>query len=930
MKKEEKGKVGRPKLADKELIKKASFLVGASIICIVILTIIGINVLTNPTDKMQAKVHLVNNGGSGTYCYVDNSNNSDMIIIGDSRMLDLCASPKKYKASYITLVSGSYINNTYRIDSNARLKRIKNYIDKTVKKHGGARVYVVSTINDNYYSIDKQINGQLNLVKKLKKYNNKISIYATGLIKTRDEKNGRYIKYNNALKNKASKSNGEYKYLYITPKHLNFTSDGDHFVSSSSTNKEIYTKMKNASRYNTASSKTSNKTTATTAKNSQKKNKATTAKKNTKKNKATTNNKKKNNATKKKTTTEGYSKNPATTGTVTSKTIETYSIVNPGTEPNECKINLLDVKDSKITYQVECQANARPEKVVLNNNSKNKIILKGLNNYKGYLKTHTYTLEEKEKLDSNSKLVLYYKKTLRNGEDIVKSKEYTKNIYVDGKLELDAKTTRINNSLQPKNKCTVSVSNVRTSSFKWKINCDEGSRPLSIRLVKLKGTSNGTQIKSLTKAHSYKYGQNLSAISRTYVKKGKDYALVLYFATKEKDYYRTAVTFTTPKTNPSTTTAKTSTTTEKSTTQKSTTTTTTANKSVTSSNIETYGIVNPGGEPNECKINLLDVKDLKITYQISCKANARPEKVVLTNNSKSKTILKGFGNEKGYLKTHTYTLKTNEKLYKNAKLKLYYKRTLRSGKSDDARIYYKSIYVDGKLALDEKTKRIDNSLQPNNKCTVSVSDVKEDSFNWSVNCDEGSRPISVRIVKLKGTSNGEQVKSLVDSSSYKYGAKLTNTSVVSLEKGKKYALVLYFATKEKDYYRTTASFTISVSRPSTTVNTSKDSVSAKVKTSTPKNKDCEFTYYLTENNSSVLKYKVKCSNGAKISDTRYKIGNGKFVSRDKDKRTVSEGSIKFKKSRIGQKITLRVYYNNNKEYTFISTILGSYYELHEQ
>ena len=88
---------------------------------------------------------------------------------------------------------------------------------------------------------------------------------------------------------------------------------------------------------------------------------------------------------------------------------------------------------------------------------------------------------------------------------------------------------------------------------------------------------------------------------------------------------------------------------------------------------------------------------------------------------------------------------------------------------------------------------------------------------------------------------------------------------------------------------------------------------------------CEICKIISAKNSTKLSYKITCENGAKISDTQYKVGNGKFQSRGSGfgSYTKKTGTINFKKQYIGKKIQLRVYYNGNVHYTTDSVVLGS-------
>ena len=653
--KDNKLKVGRPKLADKELKKKSIFYIVGSIVAILVL--IGgyaISISTNNYTKLTGRV-LTGNGGSGSTC-TNYNDSSSMLVIGDSRMYGLCYYVGK--ASYVSIVSGSYINNTYRIDSTERMNTIKNYISKITKKHGIARVFVVATVND--YSSGNPttaINAQISTMKKIRTYaknnniSDKVKIYGCSLI---PEKGKSSKKYNETLQSKLKSTS--YTYLSIKPSTVNYASDGVHFQSS--TSKDIYNIM-NKKTANASSKVTTTKvkTTKTTAKNTTKSTtKANTTTKNNTTTKANTakeckiiyigsgkgsnilkykvkcvggatisdtkyqvagesmisrdSDKRKvkvgkiifrdsrkgkniklrvyynNNqsydekiielgsgkkttesssksgtkttktaatTTKNVTTTKEYSKNPATTNTVTSSVIETYSVVNIGAEPNACYIRILANNGKTIKYQVICQANGRPLSVKLVDGSEETYILKDFRNHKGYIGTHTYTV--KKTPSQKALLRLTYKKTLRNADETDTKYIASRSIYENGTYKVDGnEVAKINTNKIPTDKCTISVSNVRTNRFKWTVKCDQGARPLSVRLTEVYNGREGSQIKGLPHGYDSKYGITKSEVSKSYVSKGSDYTLVLYFGTKQKDYYRTTVSFTTPMTNPTTTT----------------------------------------------------------------------------------------------------------------------------------------------------------------------------------------------------------------------------------------------------------------------------------------------------------------------------------------------------------------------------------------
>ena len=259
--------------------------------------------------------------------------------------------------------------------------------------------------------------------------------------------------------------------------------------------------------------------------------------------------------TTKTTTTKDYSTNSSTTGTVTSSVIETYSVVNVGAEPNACYIRILANNGKTIKYQVLCQANGRPLSVKLAEGNSETYILKDFKNHKGYVGTHTYTF--KKAPSQKALLRLTYKKMQRTGDENDTKYIAARSIYENGTYKIDGnEVAKINTSKIPTDKCTISVSNVKTNSFKWTVKCNQGARPISVRLTETYNGRAGSQIKGLPHGYDSKYGITKSEVSKSYVSKGSDYTLVLYFGTKQKDYYKTTVSFTTPMTNITATTKK--------------------------------------------------------------------------------------------------------------------------------------------------------------------------------------------------------------------------------------------------------------------------------------------------------------------------------------------------------------------------------------
>ena len=76
---------------------------------------------------------------------------SDILIVGDSRMRQMCLYGHK-DVSYVTVGGGHYSGYDsdpfFSINSPDRVKTIKNYIKKIVKKQGDCIVVIVPTVND--------------------------------------------------------------------------------------------------------------------------------------------------------------------------------------------------------------------------------------------------------------------------------------------------------------------------------------------------------------------------------------------------------------------------------------------------------------------------------------------------------------------------------------------------------------------------------------------------------------------------------------------------------------------------------------------------------------------------------------------------------------------------------------------------------------
>ena len=89
---------------------------------------------------------------------------------------------------------------------------------------------------------------------------------------------------------------------------------------------------------------------------------------------------------------------------------------------------------------------------------------------------------------------------------------------------------------------------------------------------------------------------------------------------------------------------------------------------------------------------------------------------------------------------------------------------------------------------------------------------------------------------------------------------------------------------------------------------------------------CYISDITSAEGSNILHYKVKCTKNGKILDTKYKIQNGKFITRKESERRVKKGIIVFNKNRINKKITLRIYHNGDDKYDEQSIILGKIYD----
>lgn len=234
-------------------------------------------------------------------------------------------------------------------------------------------------------------------------------------------------------------------------------------------------------------------------------------------------------------------------GNVAPSVIKTYSVVKEGAEPNKCTIGILDLSGNKLTYQVRCQANARPSSIRLEDNGKETIILKDFDMHKGYF-NNNLTYNVTGNISKNAKLKLYYKKQYIDEKKNNNKQTLTAvSIYKNGNLNKSVKLEESNAKNVPNDKCTISVSNIKDKSFKWAIKCDKGAKPKSVRLETQKNGKNGSQVAILRKEYKNDYGKTESKTVSKYVKPNTNYVAVLYFGTKDKGYYRTEVSFKTLK-----------------------------------------------------------------------------------------------------------------------------------------------------------------------------------------------------------------------------------------------------------------------------------------------------------------------------------------------------------------------------------------------
>ncbi len=241
--------------------------------------------------------------------------------------------------------------------------------------------------------------------------------------------------------------------------------------------------------------------------------------------------------------------------TATANNIETYSLVLPGKEANLCDVRLLSLSGKTIKYQIRCQANARPVGLTIKSNGKSETILQNFKMHNGFFYTGTYSVEDGVSKDAT--LNLYYKKQDVSGKDYAKQYKISVSVYVNGKINKSIAIPSPNTSKLPDDKCTISVDNVTSSMFSWNVKCDSGAKPKIISLETSYKEKNGSQVAIIKNNYNNKYGITDNGKVTKTLSANTEYNLVLYFDTKQYDYYRTSVTFKTPsvtaKTNSSTT-----------------------------------------------------------------------------------------------------------------------------------------------------------------------------------------------------------------------------------------------------------------------------------------------------------------------------------------------------------------------------------------
>ena len=249
----------------------------------------------------------------------------------------------------------------------------------------------------------------------------------------------------------------------------------------------------------------------------------------------------------KKTTTTTKAETKTTTKSnvsYNSENINTYSIVSPGTQPNNCIIKVLALKNTSVKYQIVCKANAKPVSVGLVKNNNTTIIKNDFGNRYGFIGTYIY--KSNSNYDSSDKLVLnYVKEYIGIKADGEKAKDEV-NLYVNGKVNKSNLTARTSEKFLPSDRCNLTVYNVTANSFSWKFNCTSGAAPSSLRLTTKDNEFVGKQLSIISNGYNGVNGLSDSKVAKNMVKPNQKYTLVLYFKTDNANWYRTYVNFITP------------------------------------------------------------------------------------------------------------------------------------------------------------------------------------------------------------------------------------------------------------------------------------------------------------------------------------------------------------------------------------------------
>ena len=150
---------------------------------------------------------------------------SDLLIIGDSRTVQMYNAGKI--ASYVSKWGGhyGYGGEEGQIDTDERIKEMKQMIDRIVETCGHAYIFLLPTIND--YSEGGDYSGALacymDLYDELKGYNEKAVIYCPELIQKRYTSDEVMAPFNNALKDRVE------NFVDVDTSKLEYLSDGVHF-----------------------------------------------------------------------------------------------------------------------------------------------------------------------------------------------------------------------------------------------------------------------------------------------------------------------------------------------------------------------------------------------------------------------------------------------------------------------------------------------------------------------------------------------------------------------------------------------------------------------------------------------------------------------------------------------------------------------------